>query len=130
MRPLLSLLLVLALALGPSGCGGHEAEIEQVKRASTAGLENEALVKEVAGARGSVEWSAKEASGPGYAQGADIVRVTAHIEKPGASGMRTAEIAWIVNRDTEAIALDGVTIDGKPETLAGGALQILLLRLE
>jgi hypothetical protein len=125
-------LLFLAVLLPLAGCG-YEAEIARVQQATTGGLTNEDMVNNLAGARGSVDWTARK-PGEGdlvFAEGADVIVVVAKVEKPRRDGtLRTAEFLWAYNRGTEQVALERFTVDGKPQDIASGLLNMLLLQLE
>ena len=118
--------IVLALL---AACGGYDSDIAAVKKAeATPGTTNEAWVNDIAGARGHVSWSAGKAAA--Y-NNDDIVEVVAAIDRPGANGgSHKLELHFIHNRQTEKIALDNVVVDGKPQGLLGGALNLLLLQLQ
>jgi hypothetical protein len=119
---------IIALAL-LAACGSYDGDIAAVKKAeATPGTSNEAWVNDIAGARGHVTWSAGKASA--Y-NNDDIVEVVAGIDRPGANGgSHKIELHFIHNRQTEKVALDNVVVDGKPQGLLGGALNLLLLQLQ
>ena len=98
------------------------------KAEATPGTSNEAWVNDIAGARGHVDWSAGKAAS--Y-NNDDIVEVVAKIDRPAASGAtHKIELHFIHNRQTDKVALDNVTVDGKAQGLLGGALNLLLLQLQ
>jgi hypothetical protein len=122
------LVLVLAGA-ALAGCDRYASDIDAVKRArATPDLSNEELVKEIAGARGSIEWKA----GPAEAyDGDDIIGVTATVTRPTRSGdKRLIVLEFIHNRQTEKVALDRLMVDGRPQNLVSGFLNLLLMQLE
>lgn len=123
-------LALLLLAL-PAACGeDYGRDIAAVQQARTMpDLTNEALAKEIAGARGSIAWSAGPAEA--YAGDADIVAVSARIERPTATGeRRVVVLEFIHNRQTEKVALERLLVDGRPQGLLSGALSLLLMQLE
>ena len=119
---------VIALAL-LAGCGGYGSDIDTVKKAeATPGTTNEAWANDIAGARGHVEWSAGKA--PAYNNDV-VVEVVAHIDRPSAGGGgHKIELHFIHNRQNEKVALDNVVLDGKPQGVLAGALNLLLLQLQ
>jgi len=119
---------VFAVAL-LAACGSYESDIAAVKKAeATSGTSNEAWVNDIAGARGHVEWTAGKAAA--Y-NNADIVEVVASIDRPAAGGAtHKIELHFIHNRQTQKVALDNVSVDGKSQGLLGGALNLLLLQLQ
>lgn len=131
MRRLRGLCVVLALAgAALAGCDRYGSDIEAVKRAkATSDLTNEDLVKEIAGARGSIEWSAGPATA--YPDSRDIVAVAATVTRPSrAGGRRVVVLEFIHNRQTGKVALDRLLVDGQPQSLVGGFLNLLLMQLE
>jgi hypothetical protein len=119
---------ILAVAL-LAACGSYDSDIAAVKKAeATPGTTNEAWVNDIAGSRGHVEWSAGKAAS--Y-NNDDIVEVVASIDRPSASsGTHKIELYFIHSRQTDKVALDNVTVDGKSQGLLGGALNLLLLQLQ
>ena len=128
MRVLGQAAAILAVAL-LAACGSYGSDIAAVKKAeATPGTTNEAWVNDIAGARGHVEWSAGKAAS--Y-NNDDIVEVVASIDRPSANGgSHKIELHFIHNRQTDKVALDNVTVDGKSQGLLGGALNLLLLQLQ
>ncbi|MFO1058331.1 MAG: hypothetical protein U1E53_15360 [Dongiaceae bacterium] len=121
-------LLLLPLA----GCGErYEADIAAVKAAETVpGTSNEKLVDELAGARGKVAWEGGPAD-PRYRDNTAIVGVAATIERTTRLGeKRVIRLQFIHNRQTRQVALDGMTVDGQPQDLLAGALNLMLLQLQ
>jgi hypothetical protein len=120
---ILGLLLGLLFACAPP----FGEDIAKVKAAQTGGVTNEELVKEVAGVRGSVEWSARNWK----KNEGDIVLVEAKVTRTTKSGAeREIVLQYLRNRETDKIALDDVLVDGESQGLIGGALQMFLLQLE
>ena len=121
-----------AAALLLAGCGEDYApDIEAVKQAETApGTPNGRLVDELAGARGKVTWAGGKAAAQ-YQDNPAIVAVTATIERTTRMGeKRRIELQFIHNRQTKQVALDGMLVDGKPQNLIAGALNLMLMQLE
>jgi len=116
-------------AAGLSACGGYDADIETVKQARSLGDQsNEELVKQIAGARGTIEWSGEPAAG--FDNG-EVVTVAAHIERTTRTGQkRLIVIEFIHNRQTETVALERLVVDGRPQNLLTGALNLFLMQLE
>ena len=128
MRVLGQAAAILAVAL-LAACGSYGSDIAAVKKAeATPGTTNEAWVNDIAGARGHVEWSAGKVASH---NNDDIVEVVASIDRPSANGgSHKIELHFIHNRQTDKVALDNVTVDGKSQGLLGGALNLLLLQLQ
>ena len=121
-----------AAALLLAGCGeDYAADIEAVKQAETApGTANGKLVDELAGARGKVTWEGAKAASR-YADNPAIVGVTATIERTTRLGeKRRIVLQFIHNRQTRQVALDGMLVDGKPQDLLAGALNLMLMQLD
>lgn len=131
MAQMLRLVLAAALAGGLlAACERYEDDIAAVKAAETTpGTSNEDLANQIAGARGKVEWTAGKAAA--YRDNPDIVLVAATIEKTTRSGAkRTVVLEWLNNRQTRQVALERILLDGQPQGLVSGALNLLLLQLE
>lgn len=136
MKALLRKLPVVFLCLGVlgvlgvlAGCSGYDSDIKAVKKATTAGTSNAEFVDQLAGVRGSVEWSAGESEK--YADQKDIVVVAATVKKTSRAGAKhTIVLRYIHNRGNSKVALDEVLVDGEQQGILGGALQVLLLQLE
>jgi hypothetical protein len=128
MRVLGRVAAIIAVAL-LAACSSYDSDIAAVKNAeATSGTTNESWVNDIAGARGHVEWSAGKAAA--Y-NNDDIIEVVAAIERPGANGgSHKIDLHFIHNRQTQKVALDNVVVDGKPQGLLGGALNLLLLQLQ
>ena len=126
---------VLALAAAAAmlaGCGAdYGADVEAVKQAETVpGTANGKLVDELAGARGKVTWAGGKAEARSQDNPA-IVAVTATIERLTRLGeKRSIVLQFIHNRQTRQVALDGMLVDGKPQDLLAGALNLMLLQLQ
>jgi len=121
-----------AAALLLAGCGeDYAADIAAVKQAETApGTANGKLVDELAGARGKVTWEGGKAA-PQYKDNPAIVAVTATIERMTRMGeTRRIVLQFINNRQTHQVALEGMLVDGKPQDLLAGALNLMLMQLE
>lgn len=130
MRSAVRVLAAALLAAGLAACDSYDDDIAAVQAAETMpGTSNAELVNQIAGARGKVEWSAGKSET--YKDNADIVEVTATVEKPAADdAMRTVVMAWINNRQTRQVELERMLIDGEPQSLVSGALNLLLMQLE
>jgi hypothetical protein len=130
MRHLLRLLVVVALAGGLAACDSYEDDIAAVKAAeTTGGGTNEDFANQLAGARGKVTWTAGKPEA--YKDNPDIVMVTATIEKTTTSGAkRVVVLEYLNNRQTKKIALERVLVDGQPQGLVSGMLNLLLMQLE
>jgi hypothetical protein len=120
----------LLLGLGMLGaCDRYESDIEKVKAATTTGVTNEAFVKDLAGARGTFEWSAGE--DPTYGKDSGIVLVEAAVTRTGRSGRRqVVQLQWLHNRQTGKIAFEDVRVNGRSRGILGAALDVLELELE
>lgn len=121
---------LLALLLLPAACTDYTADIEAVKAApSVTGGSNEALLNQIAGARGKVEWSAGPAEA--YPDNDAIVAVEGRIERTTRTGQRRVILfEYIHNRETSQVALERMLVDGRPQTLLTSALNLMLLELE
>jgi hypothetical protein len=117
--------LQVAAALLLAACDNYKSDIAAVQKAQILpGLTNEALALDLGGARSSVEWKAD-----GTEQD-DIVAVTAIIKRVGQLGMRnTIELHYIHNRQTKAVALEDVTLNGKSQPGLSTALSLFNLNL-
>lgn len=123
-------IVIIALAV-LAACGENfDKDIETVRAARTFGDDtNDELAREIASARGKVEWSGSRFEK--YADNEYIVGVTAHIERYTRAGAkRLVELQFINNRQTNQVAFEQLLIDGRPQDLIGGALNLLLLQLE
>jgi hypothetical protein len=131
MRHLLRLLVVVALAGGlAAACDSYKDDIAAVKAAeTTGGTTNEDFANQIAGARGKVTWAASKPEA--YKDNPDIVMVTATIEKTTTSGAkRVVVLEYLNNRQTKKVALERVLVDGQPQGLVSGMLNLLLMQLE
>jgi len=122
-------LIVFLAAL--AACGENfDQDIEAVRAARTLESDtNDELARELAGARGKVEWIGSRFEK--YEDNEYIVGVTARIERYTRAGAkRLVELQFINNRQTRQVAFEQLVIDGRPQDLIGGALNLLLLQLE
>lgn len=127
-RPVLLAPLLLAGLLLLAACEGYKGDIAAVQGAESAtGLTNAELVEEIAGARGTFDWSA----GP-YVEGKDeIVLVEARIEKTDNRGEdHVIQLLWVHNRQSGKVSSEDVVIDGQSRGLLAGAMDLMLLQLE
>jgi hypothetical protein len=133
----LRLILVLVLgaagfaALGIPGCSRYADDIDAVKQADSIvpGKSNELLTLDIAGARGKVDWQG--GTSPKYNNDGDIIVVTATIKRISGNGNRhEIQLNFVHNRQTKKVAFDGASVDGKPQTLASGALMLFMMQLE
>jgi hypothetical protein len=132
MKRLLRILLVAVAGAAPLGaCSDYSKDIEAVRQARTVVEDqtNDDLARQLAGARGKVDW---EAGRPDkYADNEHIVGVTAKIERTTrAGGKRLIELQFIRNRQNQQIAFEQLMIDGHPQGLISGPLNLLLMQLE
>ena len=87
------------------------------------------MAQQLAGARGKVEWVADRPEK--YKDNQYIVGVTAKIERlTKAGGKREIELQFIRNQQNQQISFEQLTIDGQPQGIVGGALNLLLMQLE
>lgn len=124
-------LLAALLAAGLlAGCDRYASDIAAVQQATSLGdSTNEQLCKELAGARGHFEWLAGRSET--YADNPDIVLVTCKVDRTTSSGAkREVRLEFLHNRQTEKVALDRVLIDGEPQNVISGMLNLLLMQLE
>ena len=129
------LLRILVVAVGGvvalAACSDYSKDIEAVRQARTVVEDqtNDDLARQLAGARGKVDWGADRPEK--YADNEHIVGVTAKIERTTrAGGKRLIELQFIRNRQNQQIAFEQLVIDGHPQGLVGGALNLLLMQLE
>ena len=124
-------LILIAFLAALAGCGENfDKDIETVRAARTLTDDsNDDLAQELAGARGKVEWIGSRFDK--YKDNEYIVGVTARIERYTRAGAkRLVELQFINNRQTHEVAFEQLLIDGRPQDLIGGALNLLLLQLE
>ena len=125
------LALIAIAVVSLAACSDYSTDIEAVRQDRTVvdDQTNDELASQLAGARGKVEWVADRPEK--YVDNEHIVGVTAKIERTTrAGGKRLIELQFIRNRQNRQIAFEQVTIDGQPQTLIGGALNLLLMQLE
>ena len=122
-----AVLLVLPGLL--AGCDRYQSDIDKVKAATSAGQSNEQLVKDLAGARGTFKWSAKETEK--YGKDSGIVLVEARIERTSRAGAdQVVQLRWLHNRATGVIDYEEVLINGRSRGILGATLDLLMLELE
>jgi len=125
------LLLVLLGVLLVAACSDYSKDIEAVRqdRTVTQDQTNDALAQQLAGARGKVEWVADRPEK--YKDNEYIVGITAKIERITRAGAkRLIELQFIRNQQNQQISFEQLTIDGQPQGIVGGALNLLLMQLE
>ncbi|MDY0881792.1 hypothetical protein ACFPL7_19585 [Dongia soli] len=124
------LITVLALAgtLVLAACG-YGDDIAAVKKAETLpGKNNEALVNDLAGAHGSVDWTGSK---PDRFKDTDIVLVTATIKQIGRSGKEHHLVFdFVSNRQTEKVGIDRVLVDGEEQNLLTLPFNLIKLQLD
>jgi hypothetical protein len=111
-----------------AACGGYSSDIEAVKKAeSLTGQTNDELVREIAGARGTYDWNAKE-----YVEGKEeIILVEARIEKTdNKGGDHVIQLQWVHNRQTGKVGSEDVIVDGRSRGVLQGAMDLLMLQLQ
>lgn len=125
------LFVAVAGAVPLAACSDYSDDIEAVRQARTVvdDQTNDELARQLAGARGKVDWEAGRPEK--YADNEYIVGVTAKIDRTTrAGGKRLIALQFIRNRQNQQIAFEQLTIDGHPQGLVGGALNLLLMQLE
>jgi len=127
-RILHRLIVIAAVALAlpaVTACDSYQDDVAAVQAAESVvpGKSNDALAREIAGARGSIVW--KGAKAERYDNDA-IVLVTADIDRAS----HKIALEFINNRETRKVAFEQAYIDGKPQSLLGGALTLFLLQLD
>lgn len=113
-----------------TACDSYKDDVAAVQAAESLvpGKSNETLAREIAGARGSIKWRGAKAE---RYDNAAIVLVTADIDRVGHSGAdHRIALEFINNRETRKVAFEQAYIDGKPQSLLGGALTLFLLQLD
>ena len=130
MRLGVSIVTALLVAGFLAGCDRYASDIVAVKQATSLGDgTNEELCKELAGARGHFEWLGGRSET--YADNPDIVLVTCKVDRTTSAGAkREVRLEFLHNRQTDKVALDRVLIDGQPQSIIGGMLNLLLMQLE
>lgn len=131
MNGLRRLLLAVIAAISVTACSDYSKDIEAVRQSRTVVEDqtNDDLARQLAGARGKVEWLAERPEK--YADNEHIVGVTAKIERTTrAGGKRLIELQFIRNRQNRQIAFEQLVIDGHPQGLISGPLNLLLMQLE
>ncbi len=132
MNRVLRILAIAVLAAFPlAACSDYSKDIEAVRQDRTVSEDqtNDELARQLAGARGKVEWVADRPEK--YADNEYIVGVTAKIERITRAGAkRLIELQFIRNRQNRQISFEQLTIDGQPQGIVGGALNLLLMQLE
>jgi hypothetical protein len=132
MNRFLRILAIAVVAAVPlAACSDYSKDIEAVRqhRTVTQDQTNDELARQLAGARGKVEWVADRPDK--YKDNEYVVGVTAKIERVTRAGAkRQIELQFIRNRQNQQIAFEQLTIDGQPQGLVGGALNLLLMQLE
>ena len=130
MGKVLRVALLLLLTAGVAACSKYDSDIATVKAAkSLTDHTNEEVAMQIAGARGKVTWNAGRPDK--YKDNEYIVGVDATIEKTTREGnKRVVVLSFVNNRQTNQVGFDGVTIDGQPQDIIGGALNLLLMQLE
>jgi hypothetical protein len=123
--------MVLAVACAGilAACSPFADDIDAVKEAETAGLRNEDFVQRLAGAEGKIEWSARRWEQ--YPKNSSIIFVEATVDKKSRDGTpHKIVVQYVYNRISENASLNDILVDGASQGILGGALQMLLLRLE
>jgi hypothetical protein len=131
MNGLRQLLLIAIAAISVTACSDYSEDVEAVRQSRTVVEDqtNDDLARQLAGARGQVEWLADRPEK--YADNEHIVGVTAKIERTTrAGGKRLIELQFIRNRQNRQIAFEQLVIDGHPQGLISGPLNLLLMQLE
>lgn len=120
----------LLLVVGLAACDSYKDDIAAVKAAETMpGQTNEEFVNQIAGARGKVEWTAEKPTA--YKDNPHIILVRATIDRTTRAGVeRKIVVEYINNRQTGKVALERVLVDGQPQNLVSGLLNLLLMQLE
>ena len=125
------LVIAVLAAISLAACSDYTKDIEAVRQDRTVSQDqtNDELARQLAGARGKVEWVADRPDK--YADNEFIVGVTAKIERITRAGAkRLIELQFVRNRQNQQISFEQLTIDGQPQGLVGGALNLLLMQLE
>lgn len=124
--------LIAACTGAIAACSPFADDIDAVKEAETAGMRNEDFVLRLAGDAGDeskAEWSARRWEQ--YPKNSSIIFVEAAMEKQTRDGKRRKIVVqYVYNRVSERTSLHDVLVDGQSQGVLGGALQMLLLRLE
>ena len=123
-RALLALGSALVLV---AGCDSYKDDIAAVQAAETTpGQSNAELASDIAGANGTVEWSALAVDGR-----EDTVRVVARIERPSDTGpAHEVQLEFLHERKDRQVVLDRVLVDGREQNLVSGVLNLLLMQIE
>jgi hypothetical protein len=112
-----------------AACSPFADDIDAVKEAQTAGLRNEDFIQRLAGAEGKIDWSARRWEQ--YPKNSNIILVEAAVDKQTRDGSQhKIVVQYVYNRIGEEVRLHDILVDGQSQGILGGALQMLLLRLE
>gem|GEM_PF-3590735 len=121
--------LVMTLVVPLAACSPFADDIDAVKNAETAGMRNEDFIQRLTGTEGEVSWSARRWEQ--YPKNSNIIFVEATVEKQTRDGKkRQIIVQYVYNRVDERTSLQDVLVDGQSQGVLGGALRMLLLRLE
>lgn len=124
-----SVVLLVAWAGTLAACSPYGGDIDAVKAAQSAGMGNEEFVARLAGADGVIEWSARRWEQ--YPKSSGMILVEATVDKVTRAGdKRRVVMQFVYNRGSEKTLLHDVLVDGQSQGVLGGALQLLLMRLE
>ena len=122
-------ILIVACLGSIAACSPFADDIDAVKDAKTAGMRNEDFIQRLTGAEGDVDWSARRWEQ--YPKNSSIIFVEATVEKQTRDGKkRQIVVQYVYNRISASTSLHDVLVDGQSQGVLGGALQMLLLRLE
>ena len=122
-------ILIVACVGSIAACSPFGDDIDAVKDAETAGIRNEDFIQSLVGDEGKVEWSARRWEQ--YPKNSSIIFVEATVEKQTRDGKkRKIVVQYAYNRISESTSLHDILVDGQSQGALGGALQMLLLRLE
>jgi len=119
----------MTLVVPLAACSPFADDIDAVKNAETAGMRNEDFIQRLTGTEGEVSWSARRWEQ--YPKNSNIIFVEATVEKQTRDGKkRQIIVQYVYNRVDERTSLQDVLVDGQSQGVLGGALRMLLLRLE
>ena len=125
-------ILIVACVGSIAACSPFGDDIDAVKDAETAGMRNEDFVQRLVGDEsdgGKVEWSARRWEQ--YPKNSSIIFVEATVEKQTRVGeKRKIVVQYTYNRISKRTSLHDILVDGQSQGTLGGALRMLLLRLE
>ncbi|WP_156176672.1 hypothetical protein [Kiloniella spongiae] len=132
MKIFTSIALCLSLLSGCFDAGGatsanYSDDIDAVRDYVADGQSNDDLIGELAGRHGKVTWLA----GPWDDKQSDqLILVSASIRKKLDNADRELTLLYRYDRTSHDVVLDKVLLDGQVQSVVGGAVAMLAMKLE